>query len=317
MRSILRSAWAKALDFALVEPSELGYTPEKAATVRLVVNLLTKEYDQWQRCNLEVWNKRTRDDIEGGHPYDLRHAVYQEIHRAFESIGLEVFPRSDSVAQRNPAPLAHLLPKKPWQTKDEAIAWAQSILETSAGKKKRAAKAAPKVQGGQGQTCCQGSCDARASAQRQGSRQRLSERRRGARLKGARPWKATAKSPSPSRQSNGPASPRSSKVRFARRFASYTRVKRTMRGALEAVGIALEFDNYREETGAAHTIAISIKESLALVKLQGDIWRKGIMAGCSVQAVVDQLLDASLAFLGIKVKAAPKRAKASVRLRAA
>jgi hypothetical protein len=32
-------------------------------------------------------------------------------------------------------------------------------------------------------------------------------------------------------------------------------------------GIALEFDNCREATGTAHTIAISIKESLALVKL--------------------------------------------------
>ena len=44
--------------------------------------------------------------------------------------------------------------------------------------------------------------------------------------------------------------------------------------ALETAGIALEFDNRKKETGAAHTIAISNKESIALVKrghlAQGD-----------------------------------------------
>ncbi len=46
-----------------------------------------------------------------------------------------------------------------------------------------------------------------------------------------------------------------------------------------------------------------------MVKLQADIWRKGITAGRSMQAVVDELLDATLTFLAIKVKAA-RRVKA-------
>ena len=49
------------------------------------------------------WAFRKRDYIEGEHPYDLWHAVYQEIHCTFESIGLEVCPRSGSVAHLDKA----------------------------------------------------------------------------------------------------------------------------------------------------------------------------------------------------------------------
>jgi hypothetical protein len=140
-------AYCAALDIEFIEPAETGYIPEKASTIRLMVNLLTKEYDQWQRCNLEIGEKR-RDfhDNEHGHPYDLRYSMYMEVHRAFESLGIEVGRGCDLAENRKPAPapLAYLLPKKPWKTKDEAIAWAQSILRMSAGKKKRATKAVAK-----------------------------------------------------------------------------------------------------------------------------------------------------------------------------
>ncbi len=83
---------------------------------------------------------------------------------------------------------------------------------------------------------------------------------------------------------------------------------------LERIGIALLFRD-REKTGADHTIIISDKESLALEDLQAEVWRKGIMAGRSVPDVVSQLVDASINFLGIKVKSARVKASQKVKER--
>jgi len=63
-------------------------------------------------------------------------------------------------------------------------------------------------------------------------------------------------------------------------------------------------------------------EGMELNKLQKDIWQKRVTQGCSVSvlnAVIDELLKASLAFLGIKVSgaAAQERGRDRARLRAA
>jgi hypothetical protein len=80
--------------------------------------------------------------------------------------------------------------------------------------------------------------------------------------------------------------------------------------ALEAVGIALQFEDSREETGAAHTITISNKESVELVKRQADNLAEGISEDRPISAVVDGLLATNIEFLGVKVKAPQKTAKA-------
>ena len=81
--------------------------------------------------------------------------------------------------------------------------------------------------------------------------------------------------------------------------------------ALGRIGIVLEF---RTPVGSrkAHTIVIGNRESRELAAVQAETWRKGIAADCPVSAVANAMVGATLAFLGIKVKAVrrpPKNAR--------
>jgi len=89
--------------------------------------------------------------------------------------------------------------------------------------------------------------------------------------------------------------------------------------ALGCIGITLEFEDCGREEVSANTIVISAKESVALVKLQGEIWRRRITEGRSVSAVVDEMVAATINALGIKkVSGAAVRERRTVRkLRAA
>lgn len=54
-----------------------------------------------------------------------------------------------------------------------------------------------------------------------------------------------------------------------------------------------------------------------MAAVQAETWQRGIAAGCPVPAVANQMVGATLAILGIKVKAAQKTTKERPRLRAA
>lgn len=91
---------------------------------------------------------------------------------------------------------------------------------------------------------------------------------------------------------------------------------RALDEALARIGIVLEFEDAgRVEKGAKHTIVIGNPESHELAALQAETWRKGIAADCPVSAVANDMVGATLTFLGIKVKAARKTAKERPRLR--
>jgi len=64
-------------------------------------------------------------------------------------------------------------------------------------------------------------------------------------------------------------------------------------------------------------LIVADAEAQELEALQDAIWRKAVSEGRSLRAAVDELFDASLAFLGIKVAGAARERRTVRKLRAA